>query len=141
MKLWGGRIFHSHALLKLLECRVECSIHFFLIFLSNSCNISLNTNFGDTKYYNLGGHVPSSQHLLDPHLHCPNSINVVISPILPMLSLAQFNIVFVKSSVRSETEVLLQGRNVSANKGAVNCMNVINVDWYHRLECKYLKCI
>ena len=55
----GGELFLSHTLLKLFECCVEWSIHFLFIFLSNSCGMSLNTNFGDMKYYSVGvGHGP-----------------------------------------------------------------------------------
>ena len=52
-KLWRN-ISHINALLKHLECCVECSIHFIFIFLSNLCDICLNTNFCDTIYYRLG---------------------------------------------------------------------------------------
>ena len=50
-KLWG--IFNSHALLKLLECCVECSVHLVFILLSNSCGMSLDTNLCDMKYCRL----------------------------------------------------------------------------------------
>ena len=51
MKLWEGGIFRSHD-------------------LSNSCDISLNTNLQDRKYYRLGGMAtrpPLGPHLLPKH--------------------------------------------------------------------------
>ena len=44
-KIVGGGIFHSHALLKLLEPYVEYSIHFLFIFLPYSCGMSLKKIF------------------------------------------------------------------------------------------------
>ena len=57
-------IVRSHALPKLLECYVECSIHFLFIFWPTLSGKSLNTNFRDAKYYCLGAWSPGFP--LDP---------------------------------------------------------------------------
>ena len=41
----GRGIFYSNAVLKLLQCSVELSIHFLFSFVSNTCSMCLKRTF------------------------------------------------------------------------------------------------